>query len=59
MFQVIDMHCDTIPALQWKEVLQLSVRKAGHRIHADRRWLLAQPVRGVSAAKTRYVPCDG
>ena len=19
MFQVIDMHCDTIPALQWKE----------------------------------------
>ena len=43
MFQVIDMHCDTIPALQWKEKqehladadLQINLDKLGKRAAAS------------------------
>ena len=35
MFQVIDMHCDTIPALQWKEK-QEHLADADLQINLDR-----------------------
>ena len=44
MFQVIDMHCDTIPALQWKEKqehladadLQINLDKLMEMIQEDK-----------------------
>mgnify|MGYP000167020312 CR=1 FL=1 len=36
MFQVIDMHCDTIPALQWKEKLRSILRIADLQINLDK-----------------------
>ena len=44
MFQVIDMHCDTIPALQWKE-------KQEHLADADLQINLDKLEKGGSMAK--------
>ena len=43
MFQVIDMHCDTIPALQWKE-------KQEHLADADLQINLDKLEKGAASA---------
>ena len=47
MFQVIDMHCDTIPALQWKE-------KQEHLADADLQINLDKLEKGGSLCPVSY-----